>query len=286
MADDPTLPLAAQPTESGRRALDGIVVVLWETQDPVNVAGTIRAMKNFGLTRVRLVSPVVWDPWRFEGIAHGTADVVQRAELFDTLDEALADAALVIGTTGRERRHKRTLARPRAIAPELLARGRDSAEGRAGPVCILFGREDIGLTNEALDRCDRICIIPTNPEHASLNLAQAVLVLAYELFMGAEGTVQPFRDPRHPAPPAPNAILERLFGETERALRSIDFFKTRKAENVMRTVREVVRRAALDEREAALVRAMAIEVAKYMRRRGIDALGEAPDPAGEAAPDA
>lgn len=248
-------------------ALDGIVVVLWQTQDHVNIAGTIRAMKNFGLTRLRLVSPALWDPWRIEGIAHGTQDVVGQAQLFDTLEEALADCQYVVGMTARARRAKRAVARPRDIAPELLARGRQAAE--AGPVALLFGREDKGLSNEALDLCHRTCIIPTNPAHASLNLAQAVLLAAYELWMAAAGGAQEFRPPRRTAPPPSVEFLEIVFAELERALWAIDFFKTRNTESVMRTLRELVRRAEVDHREAGFIRAMAIEVIKYLKRAGV-----------------
>src|SRR3954453_5747590 len=252
-----------------RVALEGIVVVLWQTQDHVNVAGTIRAMKNFGLARLRLVSPALWDPWRIEGIAHGTQDVVERTELFDTLDEALADCQYVVGMTARARRAKRAVARPRDLAPELLTRGREAGEGGAGPVALLFGREDKGLSNEALDLCHRTCIIPTNPAHASLNLAQAVLLTAYELWMAAAGEAQEFRPPRRPAPPPSVEFLEIVFAELERALWAIDFFKTRNSESVMRTLRELVRRADVDHREAGFTRAMAIEVIKYLKRAGV-----------------
>src|SRR3954451_17684205 len=105
-------------SEEVRAALDGIVVVLWQTQDYVNVAGTIRAMKNFGLSRLRLVSPATWDPWRIEGIAHDTREIVEGAQLFDSLHDALADCAFVVGMTARERRAKRAVARPRELAPE------------------------------------------------------------------------------------------------------------------------------------------------------------------------
>ena len=182
-------------------SLDRIVVVLWQTQDRVNVAGTIRAMKNFGLTRLRLVDPAEWDPWRIEGIAHDTHDIVAETQIFDSLPEAVADCVYVVGMTARARRAKRSVARPRDIAPELLHRANESD---AAPVALLFGREDHGLSNEALDLCHRTVIIPTNPEHASLNLAQAVLVMAYELWMTAAGAEQPFRDPRRTAPPRPD----------------------------------------------------------------------------------
>lgn len=256
----------AVETPPGRGALDGIVVVLWETQDYVNIAGTIRAMKNFGLTRLRLVSPAEWDPWRIEGIAHDTHDLVEATRIFDSLPEALADCSYVVGLTARARRAKRAVARPREIAPELLRRGGDAVAGRAGPVAVLFGREDHGLSNEALDLCHRTVHIPTNPEHRSLNLAQAVLVVVYELWMAAEGEEQPFRDPRHVAPPATVEELELLFSDAERALWAVDFFKSRQTESVLRTVRELARRAEPDARETAFLRAVAIEIRKFVQR--------------------
>ena len=262
MTDIETIPDAA------RDALEGIVVVLWETQDYVNIAGTIRAMKNFGLSRLRLVNPVLWDPWRVEGIAHGTKDVVERAELFDSLATALADYQHVVGMTARARRAKVNVARPREIAPDLLARGAQATAGEAGPVALLFGREDKGLSNEALDLCHRTCIIPTNPHHASLNLAQAVLLISYELWMEAAGATQGFKPPRRDAPPPTVELLDVLFQDMETALWAIDFFKTRNTEVVMRTLRELVRRADVDAREAGFLRAISIEVVKYLKRAG------------------
>ena len=262
--------------DPGREALEGIVVVLWQTQDYVNIAGTVRAMKNFGLSRLRLIQPVEWDPWRIQGIAHGTEDVVRRVEIHDSLLSALGDCSYVVGMTARARRAKRAVARPRAIAPELLARGAQAVAGQTGPVALLFGREDHGLNNEALDLCHRTCIIPTS-EHASLNLAQAVLVMAYELWMVAVGAEQPFRDPRRMAPPAPVETLEHLFADAERALWAVDFFKTRRSETVMRTMRELVHRAEPDAREAGLLRAVAIEVVKFIGRQGAAGPPAGPD---------
>ena len=166
------------------------------------------------------------------------------------------------------------------MAPELLARAAESVAGQAGPVALLFGREDHGLNNEALDLCHRTCIIPTS-EHSSLNLAQAVLVMAYELWMVAEGMDQPIRPPRREVEPAPIELLERLFTDTERALWTVDFFKSRQTESVMRTFRELIRRADPDAREAGFLRAMAIEVVKYVGRMrgGAGEGGTEPGPA-------
>ena len=275
--DEPTGPSeAAEPGESADSAegfagakavLEGIVVVLWQTQDHVNIAGTIRAMKNFGLARLRLVSPALWDPHRVEGIAHDTRDIVERVEIHDTLESALGDCSFVVGMTARSRRAKRAVARPRTLAPELLERAAEAVAGEAGPVALLFGREDKGLSNEALDLCHRTCIIPTT-EHASLNLAQAVLLMAYELWMEAAGRQQAFRPPRRVAPPAHVKLLEVMFADAERALWAIDFFKTRNSESVMRTLRELARRGDLDAREAGFLRAISIEVVKYLKRKG------------------
>ncbi|WP_420126817.1 RNA methyltransferase [Longimicrobium sp.] len=252
---------------AARAALEGIVVVLWQTQDYVNIAGTVRAMKNFGLSRLRLIEPVKYDPHRIEGIAHDTEDIVQRIETHDSLLSALGDCSYVVGMTARSRRAKRAVARPRSLAPELLSRGAEAVAGETGPVALLFGREDKGLSNEALDLCHRTCIIPTS-QHASLNLAQAVLVMAYELWMEAQGRDQAFRPPRREAPPARIELLEKLFEDAESALWTVDFFKSRQAESVMRTLREVVRRADPDAREAGLLRAISIEVVKHARRTG------------------
>jgi TrmH family RNA methyltransferase len=248
-----------------RDVLDRIVIVLWETQDLVNIAATIRAMKNFGLHRLRLVSPAAWDAWRIEGIAHDTGDLVAAAELFDDLESALADCSYVVAMTARGRRAKRAMSGPRDIAGELLDRAETSPEG--APVAVLFGREDAGLPNSALDLCHRSITIPTNPDHKSLNLAQAVLVIAYELWMAAaSGAPQEFKRPRRDAPPATVQLIERMFADTETALHAVDFFKTRDTNSVMRTLREVAHRADLDNREASFLRAISIEIVKYIGR--------------------
>lgn len=254
------------------RTLDRIVLVLWESQDIVNIAGTVRAMKNFGLRRLRLVTPAEWDPWRIEGIAHDTAEIVAAVEIFEDLESALADCTFTVAMTARGRRAKRAVGRPREIAAELIERL--ALPGEDGPTAIVFGREDAGLPNSALDLCHRSVTIPTNPEHASLNLAQAVLVIAYELWMATEGAAQGFKPPRRDAPPAPIQLLEKTFEDVEQALWAIDFFKSRQTESVMRTLRALAHRAELDQREAGFVRAIAIEVVKYIERSGRRGAGE------------
>jgi TrmH family RNA methyltransferase len=130
----------------------------------------------------------------------------------------------------------------------------------------VFGREDKGLSNEDLDRCHRIVTIPTDPGYASLNLAHAVVVMLYELALARGDEERAFKAPRRQAGAATVEEIERLFVDAEQALQAIEFFKVRDREHIMRTVREIVHRVPLDQREAKLLRAMAIEVVKYRDR--------------------
>jgi tRNA(Leu) C34 or U34 (ribose-2'-O)-methylase TrmL len=121
--------------------LDRVVVVLYEPQDPINIAATARAMKNMGVSVLRLVRPVPYEPERLEFVAHDTADLIAAARHYPDLDAALADCVDVVAFTARRRAAKRTVLTPRHVAQRLLA-----TQG-AGPVAVLFGREDVGLPN-------------------------------------------------------------------------------------------------------------------------------------------
>ena len=237
-----------------------IVVVLLEPQDLVNIAHVVRGMKNFGIRDLRLVNPREYEAYRVEGIAHQTQDVLARVRTYRTLAEALADCVHIVGFTARGRTAKRNLQRPRDAAVEVLALA------DPGPVALLFGREDKGLSNDALDRCHRVVTIPSDAAYPSLNLAHAVIIMLYELALAQGAGSRPFKVPRRTAAPAEAAELERLFADIARALQAIDFFKTRKQDGVMRTMREIAHRTPLDAREVKLLRAMAIEVTKYGER--------------------
>ncbi len=250
-----------------RQLLQRVIVVLDEPQDPVNIGMVVRTMKNMDLSRLRLVRPGGFDPYRIRGVAHTGTDVVESAELFEQLDDALAGVGLVVGTTARGRRVRRNYVHPREAAAEILEVARSGHD-----IALVFGREDRGLGNEELDLCNRLIVIPTDLNHSSLNLAQAVLVIAYEIFLAAEAA-PPFKEPRRTAARAGREELESLFAEVEASLHAIDFFKARKVKPLMRTVREVAARADLDERETALFKAMAYEVRNYIARRGIDTGG-------------
>jgi TrmH family RNA methyltransferase len=237
-----------------------IVLVLHQPRQLANIAHAVRAMKNFGFADLRLVAPAEYDAYRVEGIAHRSADVVERVRVFDTLSDALADCVHVVAFTSRGRTAKRSQQRPREAAAEVVGLAEQ------GRVALVFGREDVGLPNEALDLAHRVVVIPTDPDYASLNLGHAVAIMLYELALARGAEKMPLKEPRRPAAPAESALLERLFADAESALDALEYFKTRQRELVMRTVREVVHRAGLDEREAKLLRSMAIEVRKAVDR--------------------
>jgi TrmH family RNA methyltransferase len=243
-----------------RRPLDRVVVVLHEPQDLVNIAGVIRAMKNMGLSRLRLVNPAEWDAWRITGIAHRSEDVVEAAEQFPTLEEAVQDCVLVVDTSARPRTAHRNYDRPRAWARRLVE------EAGAGPVALVFGREDRGLSNEALDLCHGVAVIPTVEDYSSINLAQACLVLSYEIFLAAGGESVPLPRGRRSTGPATRERMETMFAALEGALERIDFFKARSPESVMRTFRTLLSRAEPDEQEAGLVQALGFEVQNHLDR--------------------
>lgn len=261
MLENPSPPPPS--TDNSSAALDHLVVVLDEPQDLVNVAGVIRVMKNMGIRHLRVVNPAEWDSWRITGIAHRSDDVVGATEHFTDLAEALADCTFVVGTSARSRTAQRNYGYAREWAGVLAAR---AVQGER--VALLFGREDRGLSNEALDRCDGVAMIPTSPDYASLNLAQAALVLCYELFMAVHGAQLP-ATPRgkRAVGPVTRERVERMHEALEGALDRVGFFHAREAESVMRTFRTLFSRAELDQHEAGLVQAMGYEIQKFIDRR-------------------
>lgn len=263
--------------------LGNVVVVLDQPQDLVNIAGVVRAMMNMGLRDLRLVRPAEFDAYRITGIAHRTDEVVDSARIVDRLEDALEDCVHVVGTTARARTAHRNYRRPRELAPDLVERARE------GRVALVLGREDRGLSNDALDLCDAVAIVPTDPAYTSLNLAQAFLILAYEIFLAAGDAPDPLPTGKRHTRPATRGEMELMFRGLQEGLERIDFFHARSAESVMRTLRTLLARAEPDAQEAGLVKAVGFGVAKYfdLVRQGVIEFPPAgsADPSTEAPPD-
>jgi len=239
--------------------LSRVILVLDHPQNVVNIAGVIRVMMNFGLSRLRLVNPDDFDAHRIEGIAHRSMPLIEATTLHDSLEDAVADCAYVVGTTARPRTAGRNYVRPREAGDEILK------HTAGGNVAVLFGREDKGLFNEGLDLCHEVAIIPTS-EYSSLNLAQAALVMAYETFLASgEGQEELPKGRRANRPPTQKE-LEVTYGALQNALDRIEFFKARKPSAIMRTLRTLITRSQPDLRETKLLAAMGFEVSHYIDR--------------------
>lgn len=241
-------------------------VVLVRPKSAGNVGSVARAIKNFGAGDLVLVAPRGDRGSAAEAMAVHAIDVLQRSRRVETLAEAIADCAWVVGTTCRGGSYRRHPLSPREAAARMVALG-------STPVALVFGPEDHGLSNDDLKLCHELVTIPTHADYASLNLAQAVLVCLYECFVA-----------RHPASeatarPAPAAALERMVQGLGRALLDIGFLHGGNPEHIMFAIRRIFGRAHLDAREVAIWLGVARqiswfaaggrEVAADKRRRGV-----------------
>jgi TrmH family RNA methyltransferase len=248
--------------------LQQVTVVLYESQDPINIGGVVRTMKNMGVCDLRLIRPCAYDPNRIEQVAHDTRDLVERIQHCATVDEALHDCHYVVGYSGRPQATKWQRHTPRSAAVDMLA------HAEAGRVAVMFGREDHGLPNDALDRCHAIATIPTTA-HSSLPVAQACLPTLYELHLLAGDATRPLQKPRHSKGTPSMATFEQTFADLRNALEAIAYFRTRNEELMMRAMRSLVFRANPDERELLLLRTASIEVLRTIERESKRAVAAA-----------
>src|SRR5215471_16378838 len=205
----------------------GPIVVLVEPQLGENIGAAARAMANFGLSQLRLVNPRQgWPNDKARMMATGAGRVLEAATLYPTLAAAIADCSFVLATTARAHDQAKPVIGPADAAVEMAPR---LAAGDT--VAVVFGRERWGLMNDEVGLADRIVTFPVNPAFASLNLAQAVLIVAYEWFKAAGG-VLPFRMPLR-SPPAGKEQLFAFFATLERELERVEFFRPEEKRDTM-----------------------------------------------------
>jgi len=216
----------------------GPVIILVEPQLGDNVGAAARAMANFGLSELRLVAPRDgWPNPRAWVAASGADRILDDAKLFDRVEAAIADLSYVLATTARAHDQAKPVIGP-AEAAALIAPRIAAGEG----VGVLFGRERYGLENTEIALADRIVTLPVNPAFASLNLAQAVLVVAYEWFKLAGGGKLPFAMPEK-SEPAPRAQLAAFFAMLERELDAVEFLRPpEKRETMLINLRNIFHR--------------------------------------------
>lgn len=228
---------------------ENIRIVLVETTHPGNIGAVARAMKNMCLSDLVLVSPLAEFPsGKARARASNALDVLEKTKVVATLDEAITDCSLVVGASARLRAIPWPVIDARECAREMVV------EAATGKTALIFGRERSGLTNEELERCNRLVHIPANEEYCSLNIAAAVQVLAYEVLMA-------MREQQGQVLHVPNDYrmstaeeMEGLYEHFEQALQTIGFYNPDNPRQLMRRLRRLFNRARLDQMEMNILR--------------------------------
>lgn len=247
---------------TARIILDRITIILVQPHIPENIGAVARAMDNMGLTRLLLVKPENCDLSRVLKTATGTSiDLVEAMEVYQDLKEALAPYQYVVGTTARVGSLRPAITHPRGLAQDLIGISQNNQ------VAIVFGPEDRGLSNEQLRYCHTIATIPT-AQFPSLNLAQAVMIMCYEIFLAARETIP------EPLPRLANRFeLEGMYEHLKDVLMKIGFIDLQNPEHWMLNIRRFLSRLPLRAKEVRVIRGICRQIdwyAEQVERLGRD----------------
>jgi tRNA/rRNA methyltransferase len=229
--------------------LENLAIILVEPQSPGNVGMVCRAMKNMGLSTLRLVNPCPIDHPEALKFAVSAKDLLDTAEIYPDLSAALSDTQLSVATTRRHGKYRQEICSPKEIVSRIVS---DAGNNRSA---IVFGREDSGLTTAEVSLCRWQATIPTYGDYGSLNLSQAVLIFCYEILERAGIAEKPSGREI-----APGESLESMYGQMERVLLKIGFLNPENPAHLMMSLRRILSRAELDEREVAIVRGMMSQI--------------------------
>jgi tRNA/rRNA methyltransferase len=237
-------------------------IILVEPQLAENIGMVARAMANFGLSELRLVAPRNgWPKKGAHSAASGAAHVLDAAVVYPTAREAIADLNYVFATTARERGQMK-----RVFAPEPAMREAQARLGAGQGVGILFGRERTGLENEEVSLADAIVTFPVDPRFSSVNLAQAVLLVAYEWHKLATGEALPFQGERR-SPPAEREKILSFFDYVEAELEAVNFYPADKKPIMTRNMRDMFHRLEMTEQDVRTLRGAIRAIAEGRRLR-------------------
>ncbi len=238
-----------------------IRIVLVDTAHPGNIGAVARAMKNMGLAELHLVRPKFFPNSEATARASGATDVLEAACVHERFEDAIADCGLVVGTSARQRHLPWDLVEPRECAGRLVA------AAQQGHAALVFGSERYGLSNDELNRCTLMVTIPTDAQYSSLNIAMAVQVLSYELWLARRDA--PPEVPRE-VPLTTAAEMQRLYAHIEEVLAEIDFRDRTGNGQLMVRIRRLFNRAQLDQNEMNILRGIltAVQDKRRTARRG------------------
>lgn len=241
-------------------SFSNIRIVLVNTTHPGNIGGAARAMKNMGLGRLYLVAPKEYPSDKAVWRSAGAQDVLDNAVVVDSLDEAIAGCGLVVGTSARERRIPWPLLDPRECGESVWQ------EAGQHEVAVVFGREDRGLTNEELHKCNYHVHIPANPDYSSLNLATAVQVICYEIRMAFLATSEgkTLVQQEWDMPPASAESLDAYYQHLQETLVSLGFLDPENPKQTMTRLRRLYNRIRLDQMELNILRGVLTSVQNHI----------------------
>ncbi|KTD03531.1 tRNA (cytosine(32)/uridine(32)-2'-O)-methyltransferase TrmJ [Fluoribacter gormanii] len=236
--------------------LSSIRIILVATSHPGNIGSTARAMKTMGLNSLYLVKPKSFPDYKAKEMAAGADDLLESAVVVETLDEALIGCQLILGTSARPRGLSLPGLLPSSCADLISKQAEDTQ------IAIVFGREHAGLTNEELLKCHYHIHIPSNPEYSSLNLAQAVQIVAYELRMKllAPKAEVALRQDEY----ATADEIEQFYEHLRDVFIEIQFLKASNPRRLMQRVRRLFNRVNLEKMEVNLLRGMLSQVQKSL----------------------
>ncbi|WP_448569027.1 tRNA (cytosine(32)/uridine(32)-2'-O)-methyltransferase TrmJ [Thalassotalea ganghwensis] len=250
--------------------LDSVKIVLVNTSDCRNIGSAARAMKTMGLSQLILVDPIEMPNGQAQALAAGATDVLANVKVVKTLEEAISDCGLVVGTSARSRTLPWPMLEPRECGEKLIEEVKDY------PVALVFGRESSGLTNEELQLCHFHVQIPANPEYSSLNLAMAVQTLSYEVRMAyLEVTKQQALEKANPDRSDEEEVYpvvdetERMFEHFESALKATGFIIPSHPGLVMTKLRRFINRARPDMKEVKMWRGILSSIEKAAKKKSI-----------------
>jgi tRNA/rRNA methyltransferase len=233
--------------------LKNIRIVLTQPSHPGNIGATARAMKTMGLSALYLVNPRHFPHADADARATGALDVLRHAHVCASLPDALRDCVLAVATSSRQRELKHEMKDARGVAHVMVASASEH------PVALVFGNETSGLSNEEAGLCNLWAYVPTNPAYASLNLAAAVQIFAYELRMAAtQGDVRQAAE----FPPATNEQVEQLYRHFEQTMMATGFLDPDNPKRLLPRLRRLLARARLERDEVSILRGFLASMAK------------------------
>jgi tRNA/rRNA methyltransferase len=233
--------------------LKNLRIVLVRPRGSGNIGAIARAMKNMGVNELAIVGTARTGSFWARAMAVHGRDILSQAQRYDTIRDAIADCTLVVGTTARSGLYRKHSQTPRELAPAIAAAANN------GKVALIFGPEDHGLSNKDIEPCQLLLTIPANPEYLSLNVAQAVVICLYEVYLAALAAPTPMEVQRAPADD-----VERLFDRMRRTLLKIGFLDSENPEHMLLAFRRILGRAGLEDKDVRIFTGMFRQIEWYV----------------------